>query len=192
MEIAHRQASPRAVPDLTTDDALAVATRYNSEAFAALYERHIDSVFRYLRARGADESDAAELAGVTFERALRHIHRYRPGGSGFRAWVLRIARNALIDTQRRARPTISLDHGAGIASTADTPEEALMAAEERRLILRHVARLSPVQQDALSLRFGGGLSSRQIGNVIGKSEAATKKLLTRSLNVLKEALTNER
>jgi RNA polymerase sigma-70 factor, ECF subfamily len=54
-----------------------------------------------------------------------------------------------------------------------------------------VARLPEVQRDALALRFAAGLSSRDIATVIGKSEAATKKLLTRSLAVLKEAIRND-
>lgn len=191
MEIAEGAVDRLATAELSPDDELAIAARTYTESFALLYENHLEPVYRYLRARGASEDDAAELAGVTFERALRNIDRYRPGGSGFRAWVLRIARNALIDAQRRLRPIVSLDHGAGLMSADNTPEEALLLAEERRSVLRLVARLSPVQRDALALRFGGGLSSREIGTVIGKSEDATKKLLTRSLHILKEAITNE-
>jgi RNA polymerase sigma-70 factor, ECF subfamily len=67
----------------------------------------------------------------------------------------------------------------------------VIAAEERRWILSLVARLSDVQRDALALRFAGGLSSREIAPVIGKSEAATKKLLTRALAALKEATRND-
>lgn len=191
MEIAQGSVKPLASVDLSQDDQLAIAARTHTESFGPLYERHVEPVYRYLRARGTSEDDAAELAGLAFERALRNIDRYRPGGSGFRAWVLRIARNALIDAQRRARPTVPLDDGASLMSADHTPEDALMLAEDRRSVLRLVAQLPAVQRDALALRFGGGLSSREIGAVIGKSEGATKKLLTRSLHVLKEAITNE-
>lgn len=192
MELTQRVAEPLDLADTPLDDRLAVEARTDAQAFAPLYERHIDRVYRYLRARGANEDDAAELAALTFERALSHVDRYRPGGSGFGPWLLRIARNAFIDAGRRHRNrSLGLDEVAGLAAPGRSPEETAIAAEERRRILCFVARLPDVQRDALALRFASGLSSREIATVIGKSEAATKKVLTRSLATLKEAMRND-
>lgn len=188
MDITHRFAEPRDLAQRSLDDALAVEARTDAQAFALLYERHIDRVYRYLRARGANEDDAAELAAVTFERALRHIGRYRPGGSGLSPWLLRIARNAFIDAYRRGRRgAVRLDAVEGLTAPGPSPDESAIAAEEARWIRSLVARLPEAQRDALALRFGSGLSSREIASVIGKTDAATKKLLTRSLATLKEA-----
>lgn len=192
MELTQRVAEPLDLADTPLDDRLAVEARTDAQAFAPLYERHIDRVYRYLRARGANEDDAAELAALTFERALSHVDRYRPGGSGFGPWLLRIARNAFIDAGRRHRNrSLGLDEVAGLAAPGRSPEETAIAAEERRRILCFVAHLPDVQRDALALRFASGLSSREIATVIGKSEAATKKVLTRSLATLKEAMRND-
>jgi RNA polymerase sigma-70 factor, ECF subfamily len=192
MEFTRRVAKPLDLADTPLDDRLAVEARTDAQAFAPLYERHIDRVYRYLRARGASEDDAAELAALTFERALIHIDRYRPGGSGVGPWLLRIARNALIDAGRRQRNrSLGLDEVAGLTAPGQSPEDTAIAAEERRWIFGLVARLPDVQRDALALRFAGGLSSREIATVIGKSEAATKKLLTRSLAALKEAMRSD-
>lgn len=188
MDISRSVTGPSRLADAPLDDRLAIEARTNVEAFAPLYEQHVDRVFRYLRALGCDEDDAAELTSLTFERALRHINRYRPRGAGFVPWLLRIARNAYIDASRRRRAQpLDPDHGASLTDPDPTPEEAAIAAEEHRWIHSLVARLPDVQRDALALRFAAGLSSREIAVVIGKSEAATKKLLTRSLATLKEA-----
>lgn len=174
------------------DERLAVEARTDADAFARLYERHVDRIYRYLRARGASDDVAAELAAVTFERALSNIHRYRPGKAGFAGWLVGIARNAFIDVARRhTSRSVDLAEAAGLAAPDTSPEDTAIAAEERRWILGFVARLPDVQRDALALRFAAGLSSREIATVIGKSEAATKKLLTRSLAVLKEAIRND-
>jgi RNA polymerase sigma-70 factor (ECF subfamily) len=188
VELTQPIAEPLDLAETPLDDRLAIEARMDAQAFAPLYERHIERVYRYLRARGANDDAAAELTALTFERALSHIDRYRPGGSGFGPWLLRIARNAFIDAGRRQRSrSLDLDEVARVTDPGRSPEDAAIAAEERRWILSLVMQLPDVQRDALALRFAGGLSSREIATVIGKSEAATKKLLTRSLAALKEA-----
>lgn len=192
MELTQPFAEPIELADTPLDDRLAAEARTDAQAFAPLYERHIERVYRYLRARGANEDDAAELAALTFERALSHIDRYRPGRSAFVPWLLRIARNASIDAGRRqSSRSVGLDEVADLTAPGPSPEDIAIAAEERRWVISFLARLPDVQRDALSLRFAGGLSSREIATVIGKSEAATKKLLTRSLAALKEAMRND-
>jgi RNA polymerase sigma-70 factor (ECF subfamily) len=192
MELTQRVAEPLDVADTPLDDRLAAEARTDAQAFAILYERHLGRVYGYLRARGANEDDAAELTALTFERALSHIDRYRPGGSGFGPWLLRIARNAFIDAGRRqANRSVGLDEVIDMTAPSPSPEDMAIAAEERRWVLSFVTRLPNIQRDAIALRFAGGLSSREIATVIGKSEAATKKLLTRSLATLKEALRND-
>jgi RNA polymerase sigma-70 factor (ECF subfamily) len=192
MELIQAVGERRPVAEVPLDDTLAAQARNDAEAFGRLYERHVERIYRYLRARGASDDEAAELVAVTFERAFRQIDRYQPGQAGFGAWLARIARNAFIDTTRRyGSRSVDLDDIVDVAAPGETPEEQAIAAEERRRIRGLVARLPEVQRDALALRFGAGLSSREIAVVIGKSEAATKKLLTRSLAVLKEAIRND-
>ena len=188
MDISPALATPLGGRDLAADEQLAIAAREDSAAFGMLYERHVERVFRFLRARGASEELAADLTAVTFERALGHIHRYRPGEAGIAPWLLRIARNAYIDAARRRRPASSLDDAADVADPSGSPEEAALSAEERRSVLALVATLPEIQQEALALRFAAGLTSREIGVVIGRSEDATKKLLTRALAALRETI----
>ena len=84
-----------------SDDALVGAAKAERARFSAIYGRYRLPVFRYLRARGETEDSAADLAAVTFERALRALPRYRSRGGGLAAWLFRIARNAALDEHRR-------------------------------------------------------------------------------------------
>jgi len=169
---------------LDLDDDLALAARNDSAAFEALYVRHRSPVYRYLRTRTTDGDDAADLTALTFERAFVAIARYRPGGAGVRAWLVGIARNASIDHGRRRlaapRPERPSDPDEGL--------EARFVADEAASELRgRVAALPPDQRDAIVLRFAAGLTAREIGDVLGKSEAASQKLVSRGLTALKEA-----
>ena len=89
------------------DDDLARRAGSDSRAMEALYLRHHLTIFRYLRARCRDDETAMDLTAVTFEKAMRSIARYAPRGSGFPAWLLRIARNGAIDEERRRRPLLA-------------------------------------------------------------------------------------
>jgi RNA polymerase sigma factor (sigma-70 family) len=180
-------------PALAEDERLALGARSNATAFATLYGRHRDPVFRYLRARCTNEDDALDLTAVTFERALVAIPKYRPLGGGFAAWLLRIARHAAIDHGRRqrVRPAAAALAEAERQPARDDPEAAAIAADENRRLRALVRALPEPQRDALALRYSAGLTARQIGAVIGKSEEATQKLITRALADLKEAYGNE-
>jgi RNA polymerase sigma-70 factor (ECF subfamily) len=166
------------------DEALALAARMDPAAFEELYVRSRVAVYRYLRGRTATRDEAAELSAVTFERAFRAIARYSPRAGGFRAWLLRIARNAAIDAARRERagPIVVSDVG-----HESGPETRLIADESAEELRERVAKLPPDQRDALVLRYSSGLTAREIGAVLGKSEAASQKLLSRGLDALKEA-----
>jgi RNA polymerase sigma-70 factor (ECF subfamily) len=119
MDIPRALAAPLEATPIDGDDQLAIGARSTPAAFATLYERHVERVFRFLRARGAPEEVASDLTATTFERALANIDRYRPGPAGFAPWLLRIARNAYIDAGRRARPTIQLSDADLLAPRPD-------------------------------------------------------------------------
>lgn len=169
-----------------SDEATALRARHDRAAFAELYIQHRERVFRYLRARCASDDDALDLTAKTFERALQAIPRYATRGGGVTAWLLRIARNAAVDHERRRRPLLFVSSPPDRPSPDPTPEEAAIGAEERRVLRELVARLPPIQRDALALRFGAGMTAREISLVVGKSEEATQKLIARAIARLKE------
>jgi RNA polymerase sigma-70 factor (ECF subfamily) len=109
-----------------------------------------------------------------------------------RAWLLRIARNAAIDHSRKVRRLVRGPAPETALDSAASAEDMVIAADERRQIRRLVARLNTPERDAIALRYAAGMTAREIGEVIGRNEEATQKLLSRALARLKEAYTNER
>lgn len=174
------------------DQDLVTAVR-PSDAFAMLYRRHHLSVFRFLRARTASDDEAAELTAVVFERAFAAMGRFRPKGGGVLAWLFTIARNAALDVERskrRHRVVVRPVVGAGSETEPQEPiglEEAMIERERMADLRARVDRLPAVQRDAIVLRYAGGLTAREIAGTLGKSEAATQKILSRALAVLRES-----
>lgn len=175
----------RDVPAGEPDEELALAARTDPAAFGLLYERHRLAVFRYLRTRAKSEDDAADLTAVTFERAMTAMSRYRPSGGGILAWLLRIARNAAIDAGRRtaagAFPDDEPDH-----RRSSEPEALAIKREGRAALVGAINELPPIQREAIVLRYAARLTAREIGAVIGRSDQATQKLLSRALATLRE------
>jgi len=173
------------IPGGEPDEKLALAARFDPAAFGLLYDRHRLVVFRYLRTRTANEDDAAELTAVTFERALAAMPRYRQSGGGFLAWLLRIARNAAIDAGRRAN-AVPLLMDVPDERHAVEPEELVVANERRAILMAAVNGLPDVQREAIVLRYAARLTAREIGDVLGKSDQAAQKLLSRALATIRE------
>ena len=167
------------------DDELALAARTDPEAFGVLYERHRLAVYRYLRTRTPSEDDAGELTAVVFERALKAIPSYRQTGGGIAAWLIRIARNAAVDAGRRAT-AVPLVEDIPDGHRSNAPEERVLAHEAASSLVAAVNSLPEIQREAIALRYAGGLTAREIGEVLGKSDQATQKLLSRALATIRE------
>src|SRR4051795_2748544 len=76
-------------------------------SFAQAAETHLDDVYGYLTWFTGDRFAAEDLAGETFERALRLWHRFDPERGSARTWLCQVARTVALDhfrpQKRRAR-----------------------------------------------------------------------------------------
>jgi RNA polymerase sigma-70 factor, ECF subfamily len=119
---------------------------------------------------------------------MRGIEQFRGEGSSFPAWLFRIARNRVVDYHRGRKPTLRWDEVAGTLEPADAQnvEADVLRHEALARLDTLVAALEPAHQEMIALRFGAGLSTREVAEVIGKSEAATKQQLYRIVRRLKE------
>lgn len=161
------------------------------EALGHLYDRHQESIYRYLWSRLHDEPLAEDLTGDVFARMLRALPSYRPGRAPFRAWLYRIAHNLLVDHHRsqdgpelvplpEVEPTLGGDGG-----------DPMVIVQERLSIerIKHaLARIDPVQQDVVVMRFLVGLSLKEVAAALGRSVSAIKSLQHRGLVALRAAL----
>ena len=159
-------------------------------AVGELYDRHHESIFRYVRSRVGDQSLAEDLTGEIFTRMLVSLPDYRLRGIPFRAWLYRIAHNRVVDHYRKedGRLPVSLDR----AANAIEPESNPASVVEHQLTLERVQHalegLDPSQQEVVVLRFLLGLSLREAALALGKTVAAVKSLQHRGLKALRAAL----
>lgn len=176
-----RAGAPRGDDDLAD----VRAAQRDRAAFAALYRRYIGRVYGYCFYLLGDHHDAEDATERTFLAALGAIDGFRDDGASFRAWLFRIAHNELANSlrQRRRRRTTTLEDAPDPIDDAD-PARLVGAAEDAGLLRSAVARLSDDRRQVVVLRFVDGLSAREIGVVLGRSEGAVRVLQHRALRDL--------
>ncbi len=157
---------------------------------AMLYQRYAPLILAYVRRHGLSREDAEDLLFEVFLAALEHEKLADFNDDKQRAWLLRVARNKLIDARRLAtsHPVVPLDdEWAEALDDADdlAPEQVALRQEEHEQLRRNIARLPAPHQEILRLRFSLGLRYAEIAARLQKSEGAIRVLLSRSLHALR-------
>jgi RNA polymerase sigma-70 factor (ECF subfamily) len=158
---------------IDTDAALVAAARRDRAAFAPLYLRYVDPVFRYCLRRLGSWEAAEDATAQVFTKALAALPGYRESGSSFRSWLFAIAHNVLVDAGRSARPHDMLDESLPLTDPGTGPEEAALAAEGQREVQLLLAIVPPDQRRVLELRLAG-LTTAEIAQALGLSPGAVR------------------
>lgn len=161
------------------------------EAFARLYRTHTEAVFNYCLFQTGNRAVAEDLTADTFERAWRARRRYRPERAAFNTWLFTIARRVVIDWQRRQarRPLFKLSE----EQPGETPSpEAQVEESEQQGRLRYlIGSLEQHQQELIALKFGAGLTNREIAHLLEKSETAIGSAIHRIMQKLRLTWKND-
>lgn len=186
-----------ALVDLDADRTAVEAARRDPRAFEALYRKYVAQVYNFALYEMRDPHAAEDLTAQVFLRALgglRHFHEQaEPPQSSFRVWLFQVARNALSNERRRSRrhPEAPLDAALELPA-ADNVHDAAAERAELRAALAAIDLLPPDRRRALVLRFVNELDAREIGQVLGRSEGATRVLIHRSLQSVARSMGRNR
>jgi RNA polymerase sigma-70 factor (ECF subfamily) len=171
----------------------------DESAFTFLVEKHNRPLIHFLYRMVHNQAVAEELAQEVFLRVYRARDSYR-AEARFTTWLYRIATNLAVNHARdtrheRSAQTVYLD--APDEETGTTPdvaddepsvEQRLMKDERMTAIRNHVMALPERQRMAVLMHKYQGMDYRQIGDVLKLSESATKSLLFRAYQTLRERL----
>ena len=119
-------------------------------SFTLLYERYLESIYRYVAARLATREEAEDVTSEAFRRAWSSRGAYRASGT-FRAWVFRIVRRTLADHYRRAQPVARLAQAVAdlLPDEQPTPEECVERNEQQQHARQLLTGLTAEQQEIL-------------------------------------------
>ena len=197
-------AMPGTVPnygaDESSDAAVMLRVAAGDEAgFNYLVEKHYRAMIHFLFRMVHNQAVAEELAQEVFLRVYRSRESYRAEAK-FTTWLYRIATNLAVNQARdtryeRSAQTVYLD--APDPETGTTPdvaddepiaEQQLLRDERMAAIRKHVMDLPERQRMAVLMHKYQGMDYKQIGEVLKLSESATKSLLFRAYQTLRDKL----
>ena len=154
------------------------------EAYAMLFERFHDEIYRFATRRIGDPVAGQDAAADTFADAFRGIHKFQQTGAPFEAWLYTIARRRIVDQVRvRSRH----DHAALPADEALSPSSNGHEASviDAMLLRALISRLPETERDVVELRFMEDLDVEQTALRLGKQPGAVRVAQHRALTKLR-------
>jgi RNA polymerase sigma-70 factor, ECF subfamily len=158
-------------------------------ALAEIYERHIDSIYRYIYIRVRNQADAEDLTGQVFLKMIDALPGYRLQGVPFSTWLYRIAHNLVVDRYRRSgRAPLALSEQLPDSGPFGAPEVRLQSSEDRRHLAAALGRLTDDQRQVIVLRFIENCEVEQIARIMNRTRGAIHAMQHRALASLQRLL----
>ena len=206
IELTPAQAAARAdavargdFSELTDAEVMLELRAGNMAAFDVLLAKYRKPIMHFMFRMVHNQAVAEELAQEVFLRIYRSRETYR-AEARFSTWLYRIATNLGVNHARdtrheRSASTIYLDEPDSdtgttpdVADSTPSVETDMLRRERMKAIRQHVLALPERQKTAVLMHKYEGLDYKQIGEVLKLSESATKSLLFRAYQTLREKL----
>jgi RNA polymerase sigma-70 factor (ECF subfamily) len=191
--VAARDVTAPAPPTIEEEETSALVERARTgdrEAYAMLFDRFHDEIYRFATRRVGDPTAGQDVAADTFADAFRTIRRYEPTGAPFEAWLYTIARRRVID---HIRARTRHDHGSLATETMHATTNGHETTVVDGVVLRSlISRLPDTERDVIELRFMEDLDVEQTALRLGKQPGAVRIAQHRALIKLRTMMNEDR
>lgn len=151
--------------------------------FAPLYSRYSRRIYAYCLVRVRNAEEAEDLTSQVFTKAMVSVNSFR-GGSVV-GWLFRIAHNTVIDYFRTSHPGVPID--LVDLETLDTePIMKVIRSESEALIRQALGEMPEEKRELIILRVVAGLTCREVGEMLDKSEGAVRVEFHRAIKQLRD------
>ena len=168
------------------------AQQGDRDALEELYLIHFDRIYSYLHMSVGNKHDAEDLTTQTFLKMLESIKRFRWQSAPFSAWLFRIAHNLAMDhfrARRRWQPEEEVPEPRD--SEEPSAEFEAMQSIGRQSMMELIDKLSPEQQQVLTLKFVFNFPNADVATILEKTEGAIKSLQHRALASLQKQIAQD-
>lgn len=171
---------------IENDDRLITEAHSDPTAFARLYRRHYEAVFRYCVHRLFERYLAEDITSVVFLKVVENFQSFKGNELQFRNWLYKIATNAVNDHLRKsARRKTLLEN---VDNFIKNPGSINFSDEKLAFLKQAMFELKPKYQTIITLRFFENLKLTEIAEMLGSSPGTIRSRLARALAKLRKKL----
>jgi len=161
----------------------------DEQAFGQVYDNYVDVLFRFVSFRVRNKEQAQDIISELFLKLWQHLRQTENQVDNLRAFLYRMARNLVADHYRELQEELPLDEAIEVASDKGgshhpSPQQQVSLREVEEAI----AKLKPEWREVVILAYVEGFKPKEIADIIGKSPAATRVIIHRALQELKNKL----
>jgi len=166
------------------------------DAFGELYDRYAPKIYRYVYFKVATITEAEDLTAEVFLKTWEYVQRHAENPEkrieNFRAFIYRLARNAVVDYYRQKREASILSDEA-MLERVPAPEEVSAAAQvalasDMVTVENALKGLKDEYRELLILKYIEGYATHEIAQILEKQKGAVRVAIHRALQALREEI----
>jgi len=160
---------------MTESKLVKLARQRNSNAIGELYEKHVDSIYRFALYKIENKEIAEDIVSEAFTKAFEKIDKFKEGSS-FKTWLYAIARNLINDYLRhKSKHTV-------LAFEPVSVEEQPVDPKSEKLLHVILKKVKPERyKQILELKFLMNYTHQDIALELGITRNNSKVILNRAL-----------
>jgi RNA polymerase sigma-70 factor (ECF subfamily) len=156
-----------------------------SEVWEHWFDQYYQQLYSYAFLRTRRKADAEDIVAQVLLEAVKGINRYQYQGRPIIAWLFGIAHNLIADAFKRQQRRVDTQ---STSTELEVAGEGLDGRIENLDLLLALDGLTDEQRDVIILRYFMGLGTKEIGDALGKSEAAVYSLQARGILALRSSM----
>ncbi|MFZ7089301.1 sigma-70 family RNA polymerase sigma factor [Curtobacterium sp. RRHDQ10] len=184
--------APRRVWSTESDEALLAGIRDGDRlAFAELYRRMSRQLLAYVQRRLVDHAQSEEVLQEVFLHVWENAARFDPSRAKVSTWLHRVAHGRAVDRIRSAQAAANRDRRVGIRDHEDVDHSAsdrFDAMDDVEELRDALLQLTPLQREAVMLRYLRDLSGVETAQLLGVKVATAKTRARDGLQALRVIL----
>ncbi|MBU2540219.1 RNA polymerase sigma factor [Patescibacteria group bacterium] len=162
------------------------------QKFSKIYDQHIEKIYRFVFLKVSSKEIAEDISSRVFMKGWEVFRNGADKIENPKAFLYQIARNMVIDHYREKGKTkiVSADFCSQIADPKTNIQEKAIINADLEKVKIALTGLSDDYQNVVIWHYLDDLSIKEVSKLLDRSEDATRVLLHRALNSLREHLTS--
>jgi len=150
----------------------------------SVYKSELPRIYNFFLYKVGNQESAQDLTATTFERAWQLRSRYRATIAALSTWLFGIARNVLKENIRKdrmdERKVEAISRSEDMEANVDI-ERLILHQQEKEFLRNILLELPYREQDLIALKYGAGLTNREIAKITSLSKSNVVSILNRTV-----------